>query len=139
MDCFKKPEDIRKIYGFTKEEADILIPYIKIKSEKFTTKGNIKKMKAAVDKPQAQTQIIKKIDINSATAEDWKTLPGIGDVLSNRIVKFRNSIHGFKSVEDVKKLMAYLIQLIISFYPYLTINDSLNTKNIENTFYFSNL
>src|SRR6266487_6233531 len=29
---FKQPEDIRKIYGLHKEEADLLIPYIHIKS-----------------------------------------------------------------------------------------------------------
>ena len=29
---FKQPEDLRKIYGLQKEEADLLIPYVQIKS-----------------------------------------------------------------------------------------------------------
>jgi DNA uptake protein ComE-like DNA-binding protein len=49
-------------------------------------------------------------------------LPGIGDVLSKRIVKFRNSIHGFKSIDDIKKtygLSDSTFQIIL---PYLTIS-----------------
>lgn len=41
------------------------------------------------------------LDINSASAEELKALPGIGDVLSEAIVEHR-SIHGdFESTEDI--------------------------------------
>ena len=89
MDVLKKPEDIRKIYGLKKEEADALIPYIKIERKSSQQKAIAKNEEQ--NKPQTQpAQILKKIDINSATAEDFKALPGIGDVLSTRIIKFRN-------------------------------------------------
>jgi len=93
---FKQPEDIYKIYGLGKEEADRLIPYIR-----FTPVED--NGKEAVAQLSQHDPDYKKIDINTATAEEWKTLPGIDDVLSNRIVKFRNSMGGFKSVDDVKK------------------------------------
>lgn len=38
---------------------------------------------------------IEKIDINKADAETLKKLPGIGDILSERIVKYRNLTGGF--------------------------------------------
>jgi competence protein ComEA len=118
---FKQAEDIRKIYGLKKEEADALIPYIKIESviQQQTSKHEAK------DKPATQPQKdIKKIDINSATAEDFKALPGIGEVLSNRIVKFRNAIHGFKSVEDIKKTYGLPDSTYNNIFPYLTLSDS---------------
>ncbi len=121
---FKQPEDLRKIYGLKKEEADMLIPYVRIKSsvEQNTTQSQ----KVLTDNTQQTKTVSKpeKIDINRATAEEWKTLPGIGEVLGNRIVKFRNAIHGFKSVEDIRKtygLSDSAYQLIL---PYLTIEDA---------------
>jgi len=125
---FNQPEDIRKIYGLKKEEADILIPYIKIES---TTSNEKAKEKTATEKnivdnksPTQPQKSHSKIDINSATAEDFKTLPGIGDVLSNRIVKFRNAIHGFKSVEDIKKTYGLPDSTYNNILLYLIISDS---------------
>jgi len=97
---FKKPEDIRKIYSLSKADADKLIPYIHIVSV-----NNKEPASSDYQKPATQpaTSQNKKININAATVEDWKAFPGIGDVLANRIVKFRNSVGGFKSVEQVSK------------------------------------
>ncbi len=41
------------------------------------------------------------INLNSATAKDLETLPGIGPVLAKRIVAFRDKRHGFKRVEEL--------------------------------------
>ena len=96
---FKKPEDIRKIYSLSKTDADRLIPYVRITSKK--DKDITIKYPKPASAPAADQY--KKININTATAEDWKAFPGIGDVLANRIVKFRNSMGGFKSVDQVSK------------------------------------
>jgi len=117
---FKQPEDIRKIYGLRDEEAERLIPYIKIENA-VSKKSDVATHQTPEEKPN---QVIKKIDINTATEEDFKALPGIGDVLSKRIVKFRNSMHGFKSINDISKtygLSDSAFQLIL---PYLTITES---------------
>jgi competence protein ComEA len=126
---FKQPEDLRKIYGLQKEEADLLIPYVQIKSQ--TNEQHEQTQKNSNENKQTESIAtnLKKIDINTATAEEFKSLPGIGDVLSNRIVKFRNAIHGFKSVDDIRKtygLSESTYQLIL---PYLTINNSISQKN----------
>lgn len=100
---FKTPQDIKKIYGLSPADAERLIPYIKITS---TNKSNNYKnnVKQAIDtSAPSNTNYYHTININAATAEEWKTLPGIGDILANRIVKFRNSMGGFKSVDDVKR------------------------------------
>jgi competence ComEA-like helix-hairpin-helix protein len=99
---FKTPQDFKKIYGLSNTDAEQLIPYIKLTAAK---NNNYKKEeKQPIDKPAASnTNYYHTININSATAEEWKTLPGIGDIIANRILKFRNSMGGFKSVDDVKK------------------------------------
>ncbi|GAA3964884.1 ComEA family DNA-binding protein [Thermobifida alba] len=43
-----------------------------------------------------------RIDLNTATAEQLQTLPGIGPVLARRIVEHRDSIGGFTSVEQLR-------------------------------------
>lgn len=41
------------------------------------------------------------VNINKASVEELKTLPGIGDVKANAIVSYRESVGGFSSVEDI--------------------------------------
>ena len=43
------------------------------------------------------------VNINTATAEELKTLNGIGDVIAGRIIEYR-STHVFSSIEDIKSV-----------------------------------
>ena len=45
-----------------------------------------------------------KININTATAEELRELPGIGAVLSERIVSYREGCGGFKTIEEIMKV-----------------------------------
>ena len=45
--------------------------------------------------------VIVPIDINTATAEELETLPGIGPELAGRIVVYRNTYGPFAKVEDI--------------------------------------
>lgn len=120
---FKTPDDIRKVYGLTREEADRLIPYIQIvSSEKQQVKYT--EEKTGTEKFNQHDEPFKKININTATAGEWKALPGIGDVLSNRIVKFRNMLGGFKSVNDVSKTYGLSDSTFQAIKPYLVLKDS---------------
>lgn len=119
---FKTPEDIRKIYGLSKTDADRLIPYIHIASKE------IQPFKKFDEKPGENTKNnqYEKLNINTASAEEWKTFPGIGDVLANRIVKFRSSMKGFKSVDQVGKTYGLSDSVFRVIKPYLYIIDSTN-------------
>ncbi|HEY2725796.1 MAG TPA: helix-hairpin-helix domain-containing protein [Parafilimonas sp.] len=120
---FKTPQDIRKIYGLSKADADRLIPYVHIASSNTNAKEEIKN-----DQPVAnnQTHQYKKININTASAEEWKVFPGIGDAIANRIIKFRTSVGGFKSVEQVAKTYGLNDSVFQQIKPYLYLKDSTN-------------
>lgn len=52
--------------------------------------------------PEEVTQAVTfPIDINSATAEEFTALPGIGEVLAQRILAYREEIGSFSHVEEL--------------------------------------
>ncbi|MCB0376493.1 MAG: helix-hairpin-helix domain-containing protein [Sinomicrobium sp.] len=81
-------------------------------------------------KPQSQaatrTDTVRyaaKKDINTATAEALKAIPGIGEVLSERIIKFRDRLGGFlvnEQLYDVYGLSAETADNILKRYTVLT-------------------
>jgi DNA uptake protein ComE-like DNA-binding protein len=121
---FKKPEDIAKIYGLSKGEVDRLTPYVRITPGK-NQKDNEKKR----EQPDIMVQFhqYKKININTATNDDWKAFPGIGDAIANRIIKFRASVGGFKSVDQVSKTYGLTDSTFQFIRPYLYLTDSTST------------
>jgi competence protein ComEA len=90
---FRQPEDIKKVYGIAENKADKLIPYIKFKT------GPQKKVKVATSK-----QINSLFDINRSDSAALERLPGIGPVLSGRIIKYRHLLGGFASVDQLKEV-----------------------------------
>ncbi|SFP64138.1 ComEA family DNA-binding protein [Parafilimonas terrae] len=121
---FRKPEDLRKIYSLAKADADRIIPYVRIAPENkptITSSGN--SQPGEKPKPSYAFNQLKKTEINSASVEDWKAFPGIGDVLANRIVKFRTSMGGFKSVDQVAKTYGLSDSVFQVIKPYLYIKE----------------
>ena len=118
---FYKPEDIQKIYGLDKTIAAQLIPYVDIAVNHNAHENNSDQQKDNAAPNHYQKQY-KAIDINTATEEEWKSLPGIGDVLSKRIVKFRTSKGSFQSVDDVAKTYGLKDSVFRSIKPYLKLS-----------------
>ena len=49
---------------------------------------------------ESETALMGKVHLNTATAEELETLPGVGAVTAQRIVEYR-SAHGFAKIEDL--------------------------------------
>lgn len=49
---------------------------------------------------ESETALTGKVHLNTATAEELETLPGVGAVTAQRIVEYR-SVHGFARIEDL--------------------------------------
>jgi competence protein ComEA len=107
---FRKAEDLRKIWGMPPLLADRLIPYVRTNYQEPVFKKTIR--------------TIQSIDINTADLEAWKSLPGIGDVLAARIIKYRERSNGFSSKEELKSVFGLKDSLLMQIDPYLQINES---------------
>lgn len=62
------------------------------------TSGKAPPSEAHADKPPARPSLL---DLNRATAQDLEGLPGVGPVLAQRIVQWREAHGRFHSLEDL--------------------------------------
>lgn len=97
---FYKPEDIKKIWGLSENDAARLIPYVSIKKiEKEPLRFDQNKYPEKV--PYSNKYSIQNVDINVADTSQYISLPGIGSKLSKRIIAFREKLGGFYSIDQV--------------------------------------
>jgi len=118
----KTASDLKKIWGIRKELVDTLLPYIRIANIKESEWGFDNKQHASglQSYPKRTPQ---KIDINTADQAAWEQLPGIGPVLAGRIIKYRDRLGAFNSVEEIRKTYGLsdsvfnLIQPLLQIHP----------------------
>lgn len=72
-------------------------------SEKKEIKSSVKESAVSYAGTKKTTDY-KKVDLNKSDSLDFMKLPGIGVVLSARIVKFRNLLGGYVSVSQLKEV-----------------------------------
>lgn len=113
---FRYPDDLRRIYGLHKEEADRLIPYVQIENRKKNYVGNSKedfllnnntrtstsgKKYLFSNRKKADSVSFRVTDLNMADTSTLIALPGIGAKLAKRIIDFRNHAGGFHSIDQL--------------------------------------
>ncbi|MCU0404107.1 MAG: helix-hairpin-helix domain-containing protein [Chitinophagaceae bacterium] len=105
---FQKPEDLKKMYSLTPEEAAKLIPYAKIFTDNVGTptigefSPPVKKsneVASADNTPRPNVSL--KIDVNKADSLTWTLLPGIGGKRASAILKYRGKLGGFANIDQV--------------------------------------
>ncbi len=88
---FRKPSDIRRLYGLDSAKAARLIPYIHFENDTTVSRYVRYQKKTSVE-------------LNSSDSALLVSLPGIGPVLSARIIRYRNLLGGFASVNQLKEV-----------------------------------
>ncbi|MCH4551320.1 ComEA family DNA-binding protein [Aestuariibaculum lutulentum] len=106
-------EDFQKVTQVSDSLLNALSPYFKFPEWVSNPKPSVLSAYVKQEKTFAE-----KLDLNKATAAQLKTVNGVGDVLSDRIVKFRNKFPGGFiadiQLEDVYGLTPEVIQRITS-------------------------
>ena len=94
---FSKPSDLKKLYGFPDELYVQLERFVKIKAE-----AKIAKPIDQIKPKKFNEELIVEVkypifDLNVADTSMLQTIKGIGSTFSTRIIKYRNSLGGFIS------------------------------------------
>lgn len=69
------------------------------------------------------------VELNSADTTELKKIPGIGSVYAGRIIKYRNSLGGYVSLDQLKEVWGVDDDLYNKIRPYLTVEE--NPKKLK--------
>lgn len=117
------PEDLKNIYTISDKEYEKLKDYIFIPQREYkkADKGFSKDEKT---EPKSTAKEIISIELNSAQPSDLVNISGIGEVYSKRIIKFRDLLGGFYSVNQLYEVYGLDTALIERIKPNFKIDKS---------------
>lgn len=107
---FKDKEDISKIYGINNTEIQQIKPFIKILDQNGI---NIKYQK--IQKHEL-------LEINTATIESLDKLKGVGPYWAGKLLKYRDALGGYRSVDQIKEIWGINDSLSIQIISQITCN-----------------
>ncbi|MBK8656104.1 MAG: helix-hairpin-helix domain-containing protein [Haliscomenobacter sp.] len=103
---FRQAESVRKLYGMTDPVFEALTPFMTIGRQDSGNRVGQKWVSAdssPVSKSYYRKKTCDELEINTSDSVGWESLPGIGPVLASRILKFRQRLGGFVSVDQVRE------------------------------------
>jgi len=143
---FRRPQDLNKVYGIDSVTSARLVPWIKIAEGQDTERpdrrsrmsGSVGESRQITDAEAygadesdgvagggiaGGTAVAGKapIDLNICTATDLLRLPGIGPVLSERIIRYRSLLGGFVETGQLGEVYGIDSQLVVLISPMLTL------------------
>jgi len=123
---FQSPDDLLKVYGF-----DSLL-FMSVKSFFTFIPG-----RNLPSRHQRANENHLKIELNRSDSIALERLPGIGSVLSARIIKYRNLLGGFYSTEQLREVYGMTDSLLLTLSEYIEVDTTiiyrmhLNTTTLE--------
>ena len=105
---------LMKIYGMDSVQLESALPYLRFP----TLENKIPRESSEVKKDLTQGPLI---DLNTATIADLESLPGIGNVLAERIISYRQSLGGFIDAHQIKEVFGMSPETIEKISPRLTV------------------
>ncbi len=78
--------------------------------------------RASVEKPESDLPSDLVVDLNEATQAELNLLPGVGEKLANDILKYRDEIGGFQSVNELMNIRGIKEGRLHSLKKYITVS-----------------
>lgn len=104
---FHSKEDIAAVRGISSKELEMVLPHIIWNSDEEShavSHGKDKEDKTQIynrEDVSMDDKLFPKVNLNRADQESLKALPGIGPVLSERIIRYRELLGGYYSVDQL--------------------------------------
>ena len=97
---FRKKEDLMVVYDMPDSLYQALRPFIQLPKSEPAAKGEGEKVEVE-ERPAFKEKVVAAFDVNQADSLLLQEVKGIGPVLSSRIVKFREKLGGFVSMNQL--------------------------------------
>lgn len=123
-------EEFQTVTKVSDSLLSIISPYFKF-PDWVNDKKEFKSYDNSKYKAFAKKDKIEVIDINQATQEDLVKIYGIGDVISVRILKFKESLGGFVSMEQMNDLWGLSPEVVEKLNAHFNISTLPNVKKID--------
>ena len=100
---FRKPEDLKKIYGLTEQQYATLLPYLSI-AESVEDKVQLYVKQAKDTLLPVKHPIGTLVSLNQADTTELKIIPGVGSAIARMIVGYRKQLGGFYKVDQLAEI-----------------------------------
>jgi len=126
---FRNKEDLKKIYGVPENLIESIMPYAVFDAKPLNSQNKVEKI------PTEKKSI--HLDLNVADSTALTLLPGIGEKLASRIIKYRNKLGGFVKLNQLLEVYGLKDSVlnIISPMLFLDPNFPINKININTVDY----
>ena len=144
---YRRPSDFARLYGLTKKQYEILLPYIRI-SDEYRAAADFYAETANYDDALASRNLQNNpprdtlkyphklrpgetIALNASDTTELKKVPGIGSAYALAIVRRRERLGGFYSAQQLLEIDGLPAQAL----PYFAVDGSVNKININKSTY----
>lgn len=133
---FRRKEDLLKIFGMTTALYQRLLPYLIV--EQVPRKSRVDSSFQALEKTvevepvvEAIAQKLVEVDVNQSGQTEWENLSGIGPYYAKQILRFRDRLGGFSSIEQIGTTYGLPDSLFQQLKPQLKISPIFRKININ--------
>lgn len=123
----RQPADLRKLYALSPQQADALLPFVRIAATGHTPA--LPPYTASAAQPvQAPARIM--VDINKADSVEMQALPMVGAKRAGMIVRYRESLGGFINPEQLTEVWGITDTVLQKMKPFIRFGGA-NPRRID--------
>ena len=109
---FRSAEDMGKTYGWTEEDVERVAPYVQVvkgyqrvdRPRYVQKEKRMERKDVPHDNEPKKFQSLTKVDVNEADTALLRRVPGIGEKISEAIVRYRTRLGGFYAVGQLTEI-----------------------------------